>query len=109
MAARRAEPCVDAALNRREAARLLIPEAWLAAIRSRPVLSVSTPTLAYGCGGVVTVMAWATARRGKLVSFGDDRGEVVEPSFESQFEAVLEAAWVVRRARAPETMRVSSG
>ena len=44
-------------------------------------------------------MAWATARRGKLVSFGDDRGEVVEPSFESQFEAVLEAAWG-RAARA---------
>ena len=44
-------------------------------------------------------MAWATARRGKVVSLSDDRGEVVEPSFECQVEAVLEAAWVVRRAR----------
>jgi hypothetical protein len=45
-------------------------------------------------------MAWATAWRGELVSLRDDRGEVVEPLFECQVEAVLEAPWVARRASA---------
>jgi hypothetical protein len=34
------------------------------------------------------------------VSLSDDRGEVVEPMFEYQVEAVLEAPWLVRRASA---------
>jgi len=53
----------------------------------------------HGCGGVVTVMAWARAWRGKVVGLSDDRGEVGEPLFEYQVEGVLEASWVVRRRR----------
>jgi len=68
--------------------------------------SVSAPTLAAGCGGVVTVMACAKVPEGThSPAIRERRREVVESLFESRLGAVFERPVVVRRASADDDAR----